>query len=163
MGSVNSSSPEHNWYNWNIANWGTKWDAYETILPDGQEPIDIALVSFNTAWGPPIDFFLAWSIKYPDFEFDVVYEIEGEGPGMPHLVFSNGEMSEREEYFRQCPICGERENECVCDNEDEEYLSAAEANKQNSPCPQSNDISDDCKNCILGTKCHWDGKDCVDR
>lgn len=45
---------KENWYDWNISNWGTKWDA---------KPINIEwesdCVTFNldTAWGPPIMFY----------------------------------------------------------------------------------------------------------
>lgn len=43
------------WYNWNVKNWGTKWDA--TISDFDRITEDEAFVSFDTAWGPPIEFF----------------------------------------------------------------------------------------------------------
>jgi hypothetical protein len=46
---------EENWYDWNVCNWGTKWDAsvYDHhIDADGQ-----LYISFDTAWGPPIGFY----------------------------------------------------------------------------------------------------------
>jgi hypothetical protein len=46
---------DENWYDWNVSNWGTKWDAsvydYHTDS-DGQ-----LYISFDTAWGPPIGFY----------------------------------------------------------------------------------------------------------
>ena len=42
-----------NWYDWNIANWGTKWDACESEI--GNNDINFFSVSFQTAWSPPID------------------------------------------------------------------------------------------------------------
>lgn len=42
-----------NWYDWQVANWGTKWDICEaTITPsdDGYA----ATMSFDTAWSPPV-------------------------------------------------------------------------------------------------------------
>ena len=40
---------EWNWYNWNITNWGTKWDASD---PELVEESDISLqYRFNTPWG----------------------------------------------------------------------------------------------------------------
>ena len=38
----------NNWYDWNVANWGTKWNAYDTY------GFDETATSFNTAWSPPI-------------------------------------------------------------------------------------------------------------
>ena len=41
----------HNWYDWNIKNWGTKWNALEPkILFDEDWKFG---VSFHTAWGIP--------------------------------------------------------------------------------------------------------------
>lgn len=45
-----------NWYDWCVANWGTKWD----VGGDGIEPVDIpggVSVTFDSAWSPPIDAF----------------------------------------------------------------------------------------------------------
>lgn len=51
--------PENkDWYDWNISNWGTKWDFGaesehdRVVVDDGK-----VIVGFNTAWSPPIDFY----------------------------------------------------------------------------------------------------------
>ena len=36
----------HNWYDWNIANWGTKWNSYSS-KKDGN------MFTFDTAWNSP--------------------------------------------------------------------------------------------------------------
>ena len=50
-----------NWYDWKLANWGTKWDfgdegeytvVYESI---GSDLLPTVNFSFDTAWSPPID------------------------------------------------------------------------------------------------------------
>lgn len=44
------------WYGWNTANWGTKWDVSDIDCT----PVDddgVITVSFDTAWAPPIAFF----------------------------------------------------------------------------------------------------------
>lgn len=41
-----------NWYDWNIENWDTKWDA-SSVSVDCIE-VDYVEFSFLTAWGPPI-------------------------------------------------------------------------------------------------------------
>ena len=47
------------WYNWNIANWGTKWDVggsdgNATDIPDGNGVVRGLSLSFDSAWAPPI-------------------------------------------------------------------------------------------------------------
>ena len=39
------------WYEFNIANWGTKWDVteFEVLIEDG-----MARINFDTAWSPPL-------------------------------------------------------------------------------------------------------------
>ena len=47
---------KENWYDWNTANWGTKWDVSDIDCT----PVDddgVITVSFDTAWSPPIAFF----------------------------------------------------------------------------------------------------------
>jgi hypothetical protein len=36
-----------NWYNWCLANWGTKWNSYDGNVTESG-------ISFNTAWAPPV-------------------------------------------------------------------------------------------------------------
>ena len=63
-----------NWYDWCVANWGTKWD----VGGDGYEPSDIpggVVVSFDSAWSPPID---AFATLVDQFGFSIrAYYYEG--------------------------------------------------------------------------------------
>ena len=45
---------DENWYDWNISNWGTKWDTkpYDIEWDD-----DVVTFRLETAWGPPIGFY----------------------------------------------------------------------------------------------------------
>ena len=43
------------WYDWNIANWGTKWDACEVSVQANSA--NSVSLSFDTAWSPPINFY----------------------------------------------------------------------------------------------------------
>ena len=48
---------EENWYDWNINNWGTKWDIG---IIDGEiqrEDDNTISLAFDTAWSPPIAFY----------------------------------------------------------------------------------------------------------
>lgn len=57
-----------NWYDWCVANWGTKWDVDGS---DGYTQVDDNTVSvyFDSAWSPPLGFYehmvdeLGWSIE----------------------------------------------------------------------------------------------------
>ena len=40
------------WYSWRLANWGTKWDAYEVEIDDSEMHNGFE-VTFDTAWSPP--------------------------------------------------------------------------------------------------------------
>jgi hypothetical protein len=64
------------WYDWCVANWGTKWDACYTELEQIEE--DYIYIKFNTAWSPPLDWFYKVIPMYPDLEFDLIFDIEGD-------------------------------------------------------------------------------------
>jgi hypothetical protein len=62
-----------NWYDWNCANWGTKWDAYDSEIISEHYDGDIAelTVTFDTAWAPPVDFYN--ELVDQGFEVDAMY------------------------------------------------------------------------------------------
>ena len=83
-----SSLSGNNWYDWNVRNWGTKWDVAN---PDDEEYADTRLQDegkdflsyrFNTAIpdygpsGPPIDAIIKLSTLYPTLNFSLRYEVE---------------------------------------------------------------------------------------
>lgn len=41
------------WYDWNVANWGTKWDLCDITVSQPYD--DTVLLHFDTAWSPPIE------------------------------------------------------------------------------------------------------------
>jgi hypothetical protein len=54
-----------NWYDWRLANWGTKWDIEGIYLEDnGDGTISL---SFDSAWSPPVE---AYNTLY-DMGFDI--------------------------------------------------------------------------------------------
>jgi hypothetical protein len=69
-----------NWYDWQVANWGTKWDVdgeggYGELKTD--DPNAVSLY-FDTAWAPPINFYYAmvdmgWSITAYYYEAGMSY------------------------------------------------------------------------------------------
>lgn len=58
-----------NWYRWNAANWGTKWNAGSVEIEDGN-------IRFDTAWSPPEPIFDALSAMFPDIKFNIHWEEE---------------------------------------------------------------------------------------
>lgn len=42
------------WYEWSIANWGTKWDTYDVVWRSMKTSSGKVRVDFNTAWSPPL-------------------------------------------------------------------------------------------------------------
>ena len=65
------------WYEWNIANWGTKWSAYE-YKERSREPGRFVF-KFQTAWSIPEPIFMKLVELFPELSFDLVTIDEG-GP-----------------------------------------------------------------------------------
>ena len=63
------------WYEWSIANWGTKWDACEPNI--NHNDIDYFAVSFESAWRPPIAWVENIMKDFPDLCFTLEYEEPG--------------------------------------------------------------------------------------
>lgn len=64
------------WYDWCIANWGTKWDICDVSVDQTAE--DTVQLTFNTAWSPPLEAFGAmeeqgWNIYAMYYEPGCVY------------------------------------------------------------------------------------------
>jgi hypothetical protein len=107
------------WYNWNVANWGTKWNAYDiSILEDG-------VLQFDTAWSPPEPIFVTLSEKYPELEFEAKSFDEGWGFACV-TTYKNGavinEVSLECERSNPefCEMCKELKGYDPRDEEDEE-------------------------------------------
>jgi hypothetical protein len=76
------------WYNWNINNWGTKWDACnEEISFENETQVEYI---FDTAWDVPLPFYNALAKKFPEVHIYVDYEIEGGNNG--NLQYKNGDL-----------------------------------------------------------------------
>ena len=58
-----SGKTDDRWYDWQIQNWGTKWEPTDLSVEQCDEELEI---TFNTAWSPPEDICRAIRNKYPD-------------------------------------------------------------------------------------------------
>lgn len=63
------------WYNWNIANWGTKWDAYDVQL-DRQDDNYLA-IHFSSAWSPPEPVVHAMQEQHPELAISMEFDESG--------------------------------------------------------------------------------------
>jgi hypothetical protein len=75
------------WYGWQNANWGTKWNATDSIeFGDG--------IEFNTAWSTPFELLLKLSLKYPEVTINVRYADEDFGHNVGEYTVQDGETIE---------------------------------------------------------------------
>lgn len=73
------------WYEWKIANWGTKWGCYDTSEWNN------GVITYNTAWSPATKFFLNVSKDYPNVSFKHEFADEG-GSFLGAETIENGEI-----------------------------------------------------------------------
>lgn len=82
-----------NWYDWHVANWGTKWDAEITEDDASEENI---YYSFDSAWSPSLEATKYLATLFPDLTFTHKYYETGVGFAGT-LTATNGEYDET--YF----------------------------------------------------------------
>ncbi len=91
------------WYDWSCKNWGTKWNACRTQIPD----TETAEVYFDTAWSPVPQILLALTEKYPECVFDYEYAEEQAGYFAGHCVYEAGEILVDESFDTDSKECYE--------------------------------------------------------
>lgn len=90
----NSSHPDW-WYNWNVANWGTKWNASGPHL----ERVKNTNITyhFDTAWAPPTEIVAALAEQYPTLSFE--FSCCEAGMGFAgRLIYTGGKLLSDETY-----------------------------------------------------------------
>lgn len=75
------------WYSWSIANWGTKWNAYDSIEVDDK-------IMFNTAWSTPLPIIEELSSMFPNVEITLEFASEDFGHNCGQIVFLDGDNIE---------------------------------------------------------------------
>ena len=74
-----------NWYDWCVANWGTKWNAggdNDAMQVDYDEDVGnqgIALFQFDTAWAPPLGVLEKLMETHPELSIECRYHEPGVG------------------------------------------------------------------------------------
>ena len=129
MGNIQEQFAKDNWYLWNIANWGTKWEPSE--VNGGDVSVDDVRgeatygVSFDTAWSPPAQAITLLSEQYPDADIALIWK-EEQGFGGT-LEFKDGVATETNSYEWSC---------WECDKEYQEFPDRTEEMEDNGTCPE---------------------------
>ena len=122
----------NHWYDWNVRNWGTKWDVAvshddnypETELLEYKSEGDDNWVvyRFNTAWSPPEPAMRKLSELVPNCVLTLSFEEETGWGG--EWEFVRGEMTAESNYESKCRDCDEEDTLEYCDNDCGEICSA---------------------------------------
>ena len=83
------------WYDWNIRNWGTKWDCSDISFEDNSSKGNIRY-QFSTAWSPAEGAYQAMVEQHPELTFEFDCE-EEQGWGVRY-VSEDGELIVAEEW-----------------------------------------------------------------
>lgn len=78
-------------YEWCVANWGTKWGAYQVKRRDYHG----ICITFQTAWGPALPVLTALHVRFPECRLSLEYFERGMG-------FCGGVTYEQAEYADEC-------------------------------------------------------------
>jgi hypothetical protein len=104
------------WYDWNVRNWGTKWDACNPSLNSDDPSCGSISYSFDTAWSPAEGAYRAMVEQHPELEFEFHCE-EEQGWGVVYDGLE-GELSVAREW--DIPnshaewVALDREDSCAC-------------------------------------------------
>jgi hypothetical protein len=100
------------WYDWNVRNWGTKWDVAVSSLetnPDTymEDTVNgenhVVYYNFETAWSRPMGALTKLSEQYPDLLFTLSYEEETGWGGELELL--RGKVISESMYDNMCRNC----------------------------------------------------------
>jgi hypothetical protein len=112
------------WYDWNIRNWGTKWDVAiheneqysDTSMEDSPNGENhVVHYNFNTAWSRPLPALFKLSEQYPELLFTHSYQEETGWGGEMEIL--RGEIISESEYDSQCRDCDATDCMEYCEND----------------------------------------------
>lgn len=93
-----------NWYDWSIANWGTKWNSYGYDAEYTPKKFDGEHIEFQTAWSRADPVIHTLAEQYPDLSFEYMWADEDFGYNTGKKEYENGE-----EMFCDIPPGGSKE------------------------------------------------------
>jgi hypothetical protein len=115
----------NDWYNFNIREWGTKWDV--AVAEDNQHPTTymheaengenyVVYYNFETAWSRPMEALIKLSAQYPNLLFTLSYEEETGWGGECEIL--RGEVISESAYENMCREC--EGTDCLIYHEEKE-------------------------------------------
>jgi hypothetical protein len=113
------------WYDWNVREWGTKWDACDSDFDDNTEETHAGLYySFNTAWSIPEQVYIAITKQHPELSFQF-YAEEEQGWGAEYesrKTDGEPELALTKEWDIPDSHADyvERDRTCNCENDDDQ-------------------------------------------
>lgn len=84
---------ENNWYDWSIANWGTKWNAYG--FNESKNNSQKEKITFLTAWEAPHPIMEKLAEMYPEINIKHEWADEDIGMNCGRYCYSKGERVEK--------------------------------------------------------------------
>lgn len=98
------------WYDWRLAKWGTKWDAYEIDVSEEESSINL---SFQTAWSTPFEAMKELSRQFPKLTVYVQYADEDLGCNCGTYLLKGGKTESQSYGDRDfaCELWGYYEDE----------------------------------------------------
>jgi len=114
----------NNWYDWNVRNWGTKWDVAvhsnetypdTTVEDTANGENHVVHYNFNTAWSRPMSALINLSSQYPDLLFTLSYEEETGWGGECEIL--RGVVISESEYENMCRDCDATDQMEYCEND----------------------------------------------
>lgn len=134
---------DNSWYNWNIRNWGVKWDVANS---DNNEYLDTELLSdyvndkgnrvliyrFNTPWSVPSIALIKLSTQYPDLLFNLEFEEETGWGG--EVEYQRAVETIISEYESRCSECSTTDSFYDCDECDVYVCSSCKTNGDGEQC-----------------------------
>ena len=74
-----------NWYDWNLHNWGTKWDAKDSFYNQEDK-----ILEFQTAWSCPETVLMKMFERFPDLHFEGTFADEDFGCNAGYIGSEDG-------------------------------------------------------------------------
>jgi hypothetical protein len=99
------------WYDWNVANWGTKWNVSDASIDEEED--GSVVYGYSTAWAPNCEFLKNICKQYPLLDFTLEYEEEGVGFEGTLEIVAGKVIKDEERPFTNysCNNCGERQDD----------------------------------------------------
>ena len=118
--------PERNWYDWSIAHWGTKWNAYDQeFISQSEEYVSFR---FDTAWSSPMPVIETLAKMFPTLTFGLTYADEDLGYNTGKVRFNLGYVVQESypeggsnEAFEIVLVCKDYASEYIKKDEDGNY------------------------------------------